>query len=61
LSVYLGFAAGAGPLGIWWGLVAGLAAVAVMLLFRMRHRFRGPLHRIAVEDVEAAPSPSFGS
>jgi hypothetical protein len=42
-------------------LVAGLAAVAVMLLFRMRHRFRGPLHRIAVEDVEAAPSPSFGS
>jgi MATE family multidrug resistance protein len=61
LSVYLGFAAGAGPLGIWWGLVAGLAAVAVMLLFRMRHRFRGPLHRIAVEDIEAAPSPSFGS
>jgi len=52
VSVYLGFHAGAGPIGLWWGLVAGLGAVAVLLLIRMRLRFRGPLARIAI-DTEA--------
>jgi MATE family multidrug resistance protein len=54
VSIYLGFGAGAGPVGIWWGLVAGLAAVAVLLLLRIRRRFAGPMRRVVIEDVEAA-------
>lgn len=54
VSVYLGFRMGAGPLGIWWGLVAGLAAVAVLLLARMRVRFRSGMRRMVIEDAEAA-------
>jgi multidrug resistance protein, MATE family len=51
VSVFLGFRAGAGPTGLWWGFVAGLAAVAFLLLIRMRHRFRGELARIVLEDT----------
>jgi MATE family multidrug resistance protein len=49
VSIYLGFEAGAGPVGIWWGLVAGLAAVALLLLVRVRRRFRGHLERIMID------------
>jgi MATE family multidrug resistance protein len=56
VSAYLGFRAGAGPVGIWWGLVAGLAAVAALLLVRIRRRFAGSLERVVIEDVETAPS-----
>lgn len=49
VSVYLGFGAGAGPIGIWWGLVAGLAAVAGLLLVRVRRRFRQPLQRLVID------------
>lgn len=48
ISLLLGFRMGAGPVGLWWGLAAGLGAVAVMLLRRMWVRFRGPLERFAV-------------
>jgi hypothetical protein len=34
--------------------VAGLAAVAVLLLLRIRRRFAGPMRRVVIEDVEAA-------
>jgi MATE family multidrug resistance protein len=51
VSVFLGFHAGAGPKGLWWGFVAGLAAVAILLLIRMRHRFRGDLVRVALDDA----------
>lgn len=56
VSVYLGFGAGAGPLGIWWGLVAGLAAVALLLLVRVRRRFRGTLERVVIEMTEPSRS-----
>ncbi len=36
VSLWLGFRTPAGPVGLWWGLVVGLAAVAVFLLFRIR-------------------------
>jgi MATE family multidrug resistance protein len=52
VSAYLGFGADAGPLGIWWGLVAGLAVVAALLLARVRRRFSGSLKRVVIEDVE---------
>jgi len=32
VSVALGFGAGLGPIGLWWGLVAGLAAVGILSL-----------------------------
>lgn len=46
VSVALGFGTGAGPRGLWWGFVAGLASVAVFLLLRIRHRFAGELARL---------------
>jgi len=49
VSVALGFGAGLGPIGLWWGLVAGLAAVGILLLFRMRSRFRGHLERLVID------------
>jgi MATE family multidrug resistance protein len=54
VSVVLGFRAGGGPIGLWWGFVAGLAAVACLLLMRMRHRFRGELVRLALDDLPDA-------
>jgi MATE family multidrug resistance protein len=55
VSVYLGFGAGAGPIGIWWGLVAGLAAVAILLLIRVRIRFKSALTRVVIEDTHPPP------
>lgn len=40
IAVLLGFRTPMRGLGIWWGLAAGLAAVAVMLLWRWRARGR---------------------
>jgi MATE family multidrug resistance protein len=57
VSVYLGFGAGAGPVGIWWGLVAGLAAVAGLLLVRVRRRFQGSLSRVVIDSMNEAGSP----
>ena len=52
VSVALAFGAGLGPLGLWWGLVAGLGAVAILLLVRVRVRFRGTLHRVVIDDSD---------
>jgi Na+-driven multidrug efflux pump len=38
-----------GPQGLWWGLTAGLATVAVLLVIRIRVRFRQDL--LAVDRV----------
>lgn len=45
----LAFRAGQGATGLWWGLVIGLAAVAVLLLVRIRHRFAQDMTRVVVE------------
>lgn len=48
LSLWLGFRAGMGPEGLWWGLAGGLGVVAVLLLGRMWIRLRGPLERFSL-------------
>ena len=48
-SLVLGFRLGFGPQGLWWGLVAGLFAVAVFLLLRVGWKLRGEIKRVGVE------------
>ena len=38
-----------GPAGLWWGLVAGLAAVALLLLWRVRVKLSREVRRVDVE------------
>jgi MATE family multidrug resistance protein len=52
VSLWLGFRSGLGPRGLWWGLVLGLALVAVMLLLRARNRLDGPMHRVRIDHEE---------
>jgi MATE family multidrug resistance protein len=40
LALALGFGQGWGAVGVWWGLTAGLATAAVLLVARFRHRVR---------------------
>lgn len=47
IALWLGFRAGYGVIGLWWGLCAGLSAVAVLLFVRFRRisaREIRPLH-----------------
>jgi MATE family multidrug resistance protein len=39
IGLLLAFPLGLGPRGLWWGLTAGLATVAVLLVARVRRRF----------------------
>ncbi len=50
ISLYLGFRADLGPLGLWWGMAAGLAAVSLFLLVRVRVRFARDLTRLHVDE-----------
>ncbi|MGD2121817.1 MAG: MATE family efflux transporter [Gemmatimonadota bacterium] len=52
VSVWLGFRTPAGPVGLWWGLVVGLAAVAIFLLLRIRALMGRELRRIVIDDEE---------
>jgi MATE family multidrug resistance protein len=49
-GLLLGLRAGLGAPGLWWGLVCGLASVAVILLGRVRRRFRGRIERVVIDD-----------
>lgn len=48
-SLLLGFRLGLGPHGLWWGLVVGLAAVAILLLARVAWRLRRGIARVQLE------------
>jgi MATE family multidrug resistance protein len=50
VSLGLAFPLALGPRGLWWGLVAGLAAVAVLLLLRIVSRLSRPLARVVVDE-----------
>ncbi len=56
VSLYLAFRTPAGPAGLWWGLVAGLGAVAVLLLLRVRSKLRRPLSRVMIDEEHRAPA-----
>jgi multidrug resistance protein, MATE family len=60
LGLYLCFRTPAGPVGLWWGLVAALAAVAGFLVARVRVRMRRDLVRIMIDDDgPAADAPAL--
>jgi MATE family multidrug resistance protein len=48
VSLLLAFQRGLGAEGLWWGLVVGLAVVAVLLLTRVRARLAREVVRVAV-------------
>ena len=50
MGIALAYGAGLGARGMWWGLAAGLMAVAALLLWRIRTRLAGVLERIDMDD-----------
>lgn len=59
VSAYLGLRTPLGPRGLWIGFVFGLAAVAAMLLMRVRMRLRHTQTRLLVDEPPSG-SPAFG-
>jgi len=49
VSIFLGFGLDLGPTGLWWGLAAGLFAVSILLILRVRIRLGRDLHRLNME------------
>lgn len=50
VSLWLAFGWNLGAIGLWWGLVAGLAIVAVILAIRVRQREYRDLDRIIIDE-----------
>lgn len=53
LGILLGLSRGLGPVGLWWGLVLGLAVVGIGLLIRVRLRMRRAMARVEIDYVKA--------
>jgi MATE family multidrug resistance protein len=53
VSAALGFWLDGGPRGLWWGLVVGLAFVAIVLIWRVRRRLAGSVTRLVIDHEEA--------
>ncbi|MBA3498457.1 MAG: MATE family efflux transporter [Gemmatimonadales bacterium] len=53
VSWLLGIKAGWGPVGLWWGLVLGLAVVATVLLVRVRIALRRQRTRVVIDQAAA--------
>lgn len=53
LSVLLGFRAGLGAEGLWWGSLVALIAVAALLLYRVRMRLRRSMTRVIIDRAPA--------
>ena len=47
IALFLGFSRGMGIVGLWWGLCAGLTAVAAMLIFRFERLSRSAIVPVA--------------
>ena len=52
ISLWLGFRTPAGPKGLWWGLVVGLGAVAMVLGLLVRRRMAQELSRVLIDDAD---------
>jgi len=50
VSLWLAFGRDMGAVGLWWGLVVGLAAVALFLVIRIKHREERDLARIIIDE-----------
>ena len=50
ISLWLAFGRDMGAVGLWWGLVVGLAAVAVFLVIRIKNREERDLARIIIDE-----------
>lgn len=50
LCYLLGFHTSLGAVGLWYGLVVGLGAVAILLLYRIQHRFGRDLRRVHLDE-----------
>jgi len=50
LCYVLGFRTRLGAVGLWYGLVAGLGALAILLLLRIHHRFGKDLRRVNLDE-----------
>jgi MATE family, multidrug efflux pump len=61
VSLWLGFRTSLAAAGLWWGLVVGLVAVAILLLLRVRARFRREVGRLHIEGPAPAPHPEATS
>jgi MATE family multidrug resistance protein len=53
VSLWLAYHARLGAVGLWWGFVVGLAAVAVFLVARIRNQLRRAVARIEI-DIRAS-------
>jgi hypothetical protein len=60
ISVALAFRTPLRALGLWWGLVAGLAVVAALLAMRVRRRLRGTLDQLDLVPGVRASSAGTG-
>jgi MATE family multidrug resistance protein len=57
VSMYLGFVAGLGPRGLWWGLVLGLGLVGSSLLLRVRVRLARRQLRVIIDPPSSGAEP----
>jgi MATE family multidrug resistance protein len=53
-GIVLTFRFGLGPAGLWWGLTAGLAGTALLLVLRVRRRLQRPVAELLAERREEA-------
>ncbi len=51
VSWVLTFRYGGGAVGLWWGIVVGLAAVALILLARVRVRLGRTMRRVIIDEA----------
>ena len=49
ISWALAFQLGGGAVGLWWGIVVGLGAVALILLARVRVRLGRAITRVLID------------
>ena len=58
LCLLLAFRTSLGAVGLWWGLVAGLGAVAILLLLRIRDRFGREIQRVIIDEERSPTVPA---